>query len=92
MKSSRKTSGLRASGAVMATGAVHAESDWESFPGAVVEAKLIGVQQYCGLYGSASLRGTKPQAPRSISSRRKNYFEINKCHVFDAGTGEGLRG
>ncbi|MBO9436791.1 hypothetical protein J7394_21505 [Ruegeria sp. R13_0] len=50
MKSSHTINGLLASCVILIAGAVRAESDWRSFPEAVVEPKLIGGQQYEGPY------------------------------------------
>jgi multiple sugar transport system substrate-binding protein len=50
MKSSHTINGLLASCVILIAGAVRAESDWRSFPKAVVEPMLIGGQQYEGPY------------------------------------------
>ncbi len=86
MKSSRTISGLLASCAVMAAGAVHAESDWGSFPGAVVEAKLIGGQQYEGLYGRIAEWEEATGAKVDIISK-KSHFEIDKEIKSDMAAG-----
>lgn len=86
MKSSSKISGLLASCAVLAAGAAQAESNWGSFPGTVVEAKLIGGQQYEGLYGRIAEWEKATGAKVDIISK-KSHFEIDKEIKSDMAAG-----
>ncbi len=86
MKSSSTISGLIAICAVIVAGPAHAESDWGSFPGVVVEAKLIGGQQYEGLYGRIAEWEEATGAKVDIISK-KSHFEIDKEIKSDMAAG-----
>ena len=86
MRKYRIVSGLLAGCvAVIASGSV-AETDWGSFDGVVVEAKLIGGQQYEGLYGRIAEWEAATGAKVDIISK-KSHFEIDKEIKSDMAAG-----
>ena len=54
------------------------------FDGITVEAKLIGGQQYEGLYGRIGQWEASTGATVKIVSK-KNHFELDKVFLFDMG-------
>ena len=63
-----------------------AESNWGSFPGTTIEAKLIGGQQYEGLYGRIAEWEKATGAQVDIISK-KSHFEIDKEIKSDMAAG-----
>ncbi len=63
-----------------------AESNWGSYPGVTVEAKLIGGQQYEGLYGRIAEWEAATGATVNIISK-KSHFEIDKEIKSDMAAG-----
>lgn len=87
MKSSNVLKGLLASvSLVVVSESAIAESDWGSFDGATVEAKLIGGQQYEGLYARIADWEAATGAKVDIISK-KSHFEIDKEIKSDMAAG-----
>ncbi|MCY4151859.1 MAG: extracellular solute-binding protein [Aestuariivita sp.] len=61
-------------------------SDWGNFPGVTIEAKLIGGQQYEGLYGRIAEWEAATAASVEIISK-KSHFEIDKEIKSDMAAG-----
>lgn len=70
----------------MAAAPTLAQSDWGSFPGVTVEAKLIGGQQYEALYGRIAMWEEATGATVKIISK-KSHFEIDKEIKSDMAAG-----
>jgi multiple sugar transport system substrate-binding protein len=68
------------------TTAAHAAEDWGKFPGMTIEAKLIGGQQYEGLYGRIADWEAATGAKVNIISK-KSHFEIDKEIKSDMAAG-----
>ena len=77
---------LIASAAVFAVSESVLASDWGSFDGVTVEAKLIGGQQYEGLYGRIADWEAATGATVDILSK-KSHFEIDKEIKSDMAAG-----
>ena len=77
---------LIASAAVFAVSESVLASDWGSFDGVTVEAKLIGGQQYEGLYGRIADWEAATGATVDIISK-KSHFEIDKEIKSDMAAG-----
>ncbi len=87
-KSSHTINGLLASCVILIAGAVHAESDWRSFPEAVFRPKLIGGQKNEGLYvdigGFVSDDSISKFAPNNANAPPKNgELLLLQCAQFD---------
>ncbi|WP_371168165.1 extracellular solute-binding protein [Aliiroseovarius sp. 2305UL8-7] len=78
--------GLLASSALVAVSESATAEDWGSFPGVTVEAKLIGGQQYEGLYGRIADWEAATGAKVDIISK-KSHFEIDKEIKSDMAAG-----
>lgn len=79
-------SGLLAGCAVFAASGTAAGTDWGSFDGVVIEAKLIGGQQYEGLYSRISEWEAATGAKVDIISK-KAHFEIDREIKSDMAAG-----
>ena len=77
---------LLASSAVLLAAESATASDWGSFDGVTVEAKLIGGQQYEGLYGRIAEWEAVTGAKVDIISK-KSHFEIDKEIKSDMAAG-----
>ncbi|WP_416369804.1 extracellular solute-binding protein [Tritonibacter mobilis] len=86
MKKSKFTKGLLASCAVLASAESALSSDWGSFEGVTIEAKLIGGQQYEGLYGRIADWEAATGAKVEIISK-KSHFEIDREIKSDMAAG-----
>ena len=74
------------SSAAMTGAAIAQDSDWGSYPEVTVEAKLIGGQQYEGLYGRIADWEAATGATVEIISK-KSHFEIDKEIKSDMAAG-----
>ncbi|MEO9650320.1 MAG: extracellular solute-binding protein [Roseobacter sp.] len=86
MKKSTILRALFASSAILAAGESATAQDYGSFDGVTVEAKLIGGQQYEGLYGRISQWEAATGATVKIISK-KSHFEIDKEIKSDMAAG-----
>ncbi|MDF9301776.1 extracellular solute-binding protein [Tritonibacter mobilis] len=86
MKKSKFTKGLLASCAVLASAESALASDWGSFEGVTIEAKLIGGQQYEGLYSRIADWEAATGAKVEIISK-KSHFEIDREIKSDMAAG-----
>lgn len=86
MKKSKFTKGLLASCAILASAESALSSDWGSFEGVTIEAKLIGGQQYEGLYGRIADWEAATGAKVEIISK-KSHFEIDREIKSDMAAG-----
>ena len=77
---------LLASSAIIGSAESAMASDWGSYPGVTVEAKLIGGQQYEGLYGRIAEWEAATGATVDIISK-KSHFEIDKESKSDMAAG-----
>lgn len=77
---------LLASSAIIGSAESAMASDWGSYPGVTVEAKLIGGQQYEGLYGRIAEWEAATGATVDIISK-KSHFEIDKEIKSDMAAG-----
>ncbi|MEO9782004.1 MAG: extracellular solute-binding protein [Sedimentitalea sp.] len=77
---------LMASAAILTVADSAIASDWGSFDGATVEAKLIGGQQYEALYGRIADWEAATGATVNIISK-KSHFEIDKEIKSDMAAG-----
>lgn len=77
---------LMASAAILTAADSAIASDWGSFDGATVEAKLIGGQQYEALYGRIADWEAATGATVNIISK-KSHFEIDKEIKSDMAAG-----
>ncbi|WP_209835589.1 extracellular solute-binding protein [Ruegeria sp. HKCCE3926] len=86
MKKSSILMGLMVGTAIVAAVESASASDWGSFDGATIEAKLIGGQQYEGLYGRIAEWEAATGAKVDIISK-KSHFEIDKEIKSDMAAG-----
>lgn len=86
MTKSNTLRALLASAAVFAVSESALASEWGSFDGVTVEAKLIGGQQYEGLYGRIADWEAATGAKVEIISK-KSHFEIDKEIKSDMAAG-----
>ncbi|MFY0679558.1 MAG: extracellular solute-binding protein [Thalassovita sp.] len=77
---------LMATSAIVALAESASAADWGSYEGVTVEAKLIGGQQYEGLYGRIADWEAATGASVSIISK-KSHFEIDKEIKSDMAAG-----
>lgn len=86
MQKSNVFRGLMACTAMIAVSESALASDWGSFDGVTIEAKLIGGQQYEGLYGRIAEWEEATGAKVDIISK-KSHFEIDKEIKSDMAAG-----
>ena len=86
MKKSNVLKGLLAATAMITVAESARASDWGSYPGVTIEAKLIGGQQYEGLYGRIAEWEAATGAKVDIISK-KSHFEIDKEIKSDMAAG-----
>lgn len=86
MKKSNVLKGLLAATAMITVAESARASDWGSYPGVTIEAKLIGGQQYEGLYGRIAEWEAATGATVDIISK-KSHFEIDKEIKSDMAAG-----
>ena len=86
MKRSNVFKALLASSAIVVAGESATAADWGNFPGITIEAKLIGGQQYEGLYGRIADWEAATGAKVDIISK-KSHFEIDKEIKSDMAAG-----
>ncbi|MGI9370643.1 MAG: extracellular solute-binding protein [Ruegeria sp.] len=86
MKKRNIIKGLMAGTAIVALSESAIASDWGSFDGVTVAAKLIGGQQYEGLYGRIAEWEAATGAKVDIISK-KSHFEIDKEIKSDMAAG-----
>ncbi|NOC47650.1 ABC transporter substrate-binding protein [Ruegeria sp. HKCCD7559] len=86
MKKSSILMGLMVGTAIVAAVESAGASDWGNFDGVTIEAKLIGGQQYEGLYGRIAEWEAATGAKVDIISK-KSHFEIDKEIKSDMAAG-----
>lgn len=86
MKKSNILNALLASSALMLISESALAQDWGSYEGVTIEAKLIGGQQYEGLYGRVAEWEAATGATVDIISK-KSHFEIDKEIKSDMAAG-----
>ena len=86
MRKSNIIKGLMAGAAIAAVAGPAIAADWGDFNGVTIEAKLIGGQQYEGLYGRIAEWEAATGAKVDIISK-KSHFEIDKEIKSDMAAG-----